>query len=637
MSFVMAVTTTGNAHTTGLQLRCYPLLLRVGPSASARSTSQRALRRDLAVAGRPQSPRPAKAGTPTRWRLVSLRSLAAAAGALDHDTRPPYAVHLVHISLLSATLGAAWLSILAASAAAALAFGPETKGQSAAPAAGFPIRFTDVSGAAGIRFRHTTAARSGRSTSPRRWAPGARSSTSTATAGRTCCSSNSRSWPGRPGAKRYARPLPNNRNGTFTDVTRAAGLGVEMYGMGVAAADYDNDGRRRHLPDRRRRATACSTTTARALHRRDREGRRRQRRLLDERRSGSTTTATARLDLFVANYVEWSSQTDLYCTLDGKTKSYCTPESYKGQSPTLYREPRRRHVRGRRRRRRASRRRRPRRSASRCSTTTATAGSTCSSPTTRSRTGSTATTANGTFKDVGMTAGVAFSEAGVARAGMGMDAGDYDGSGRPSLVIGNFSNEMMALYHNEGNGLFIDEAPASAIGKRVAAPLTFACFFFDYDLDGLLDIFAVQRTRRRRHREASSRRSGTRSRRTCSATWAARSSKTVSGRARARRSLAPVVGARRRLRRLRQRRRPRPGGHRQQRSGAPAAQRRREPNQRLRVDGRPAPRRTATASARGSRRRRWTGGSSGRIVKTGSSYVSQSELPLTFGLGARRR
>ena len=90
-----------------------------------------------------------------------------------------------------------------------------------------------------------------------------------------------------------------------------------------------------------------------------------------------------------------------------------------------------------------------------------------------------------------MTAGVAFSETGVARAGMGTDAGDYDGSGRPSLVVGNFSTEMMALYHNEGNGLFIDEAPAGAIGKASSLSLTFACFFFDYDLDGLLDIFAV--------------------------------------------------------------------------------------------------------------------------------------------------
>jgi hypothetical protein len=98
---------------------------------------------------------------------------------------------------------------------------------------------------------------------------------------------------------------------------------------------------------------------------------------------------------------------------------------------------------------------------------------------------------DGTFADVAMAAGVAFSEGGVARAGMGVDAADYDGSGRPSLIIGNFANEMMALYHNEGTGLFIDEAPTSAIGKASLLTLTFGCFFFDYDLDGRPDIFAV--------------------------------------------------------------------------------------------------------------------------------------------------
>src|SRR6185503_5845725 len=90
---------------------------------------------------------------------------------------------------------------------------------------------------------------------------------------------------------------------------------------------------------------------------------------------------------------------------------------------------------------------------------------------------------DGTFTDVGMSAGVAFGETGVARAGMGTDAGDYDGSGRPSLLIGNFSNEMMGLYHNEGTGLFIDEAPSSTIGQTSLLSLTFACFFFEYDLD----------------------------------------------------------------------------------------------------------------------------------------------------------
>ena len=98
---------------------------------------------------------------------------------------------------------------------------------------------------------------------------------------------------------------------------------------------------------------------------------------------------------------------------------------------------------------------------------------------------------NGTFTDNAVVAGVAFSEAGTARAGMGVDAADYDGSGKQSVVIGNFTNESIALYHNDGSGLFTDEASASGIGKLSAQSLTFACFFFDYDLDGMLDIFAA--------------------------------------------------------------------------------------------------------------------------------------------------
>src|SRR5260370_14768896 len=98
---------------------------------------------------------------------------------------------------------------------------------------------------------------------------------------------------------------------------------------------------------------------------------------------------------------------------------------------------------------------------------------------------------NGTFTDEAVAAGVAFSDAGTARAGMGADAGDFDGSGRQGIVIGNFTNESMALYHNDGTGLFTDEAANSGIGKMSAQSLTFAVFFFDYDLDGLLDVFAA--------------------------------------------------------------------------------------------------------------------------------------------------
>ena len=90
-----------------------------------------------------------------------------------------------------------------------------------------------------------------------------------------------------------------------------------------------------------------------------------------------------------------------------------------------------------------------------------------------------------------MTAGVAYGEDGVARGAMGADAADYDRSGRPHLLVGNFSNQMLGLYHNEGNGLFVDEAPSSTVGRASLLSLAFGVFFFDYDLDGYPDIFAA--------------------------------------------------------------------------------------------------------------------------------------------------
>jgi hypothetical protein len=74
---------------------------------------------------------------------------------------------------------------------------------------------------------------------------------------------------------------------------------------------------------------------------------------------------------------------------------------------------------------------------------------------------------------------------------MGADAEDYDHSGRQSLVIGNFTNESISLYHNDDSGLFSDKSVASGIASPSAKSLTFSTFFFDYDLDGLPDIFAV--------------------------------------------------------------------------------------------------------------------------------------------------
>ena len=351
-----------------------------------------------------------------------------------------------------------------------------------------PVTFTDATAAAGIRFRHTNGA-FGKKYLPETMGAGAAFLDVDRDGWQDVFIVNSTRFPGRPEAPGYPALFRNNGNGTFTDVTAAAGLRVEMYGMGVSAADYDNDG----LVD--------LYVTALGKNRlfRNRGGLRFTD-VTDRAGVGDTAFSTSaawfdynrdgRLDLFVANYVEWSPEKDLFCSLDGTSKSYCTPESYRGHSSTLYRN-----------------------------TGNGTFENVTRAAGIEDRAGKALGVAlidhdndgwldvvvahdtqpnrlyrnlrNGRFTDVGLMAGIAFNEAGVARAGMGIDAADYDGSGRQSVVIGNFSNEMMALYRNEGNGLYIDEAPIGAVGKASLLTLTFGAFFFDYDLDGLMDIFAA--------------------------------------------------------------------------------------------------------------------------------------------------
>ena len=349
-------------------------------------------------------------------------------------------------------------------------------------------QLTDATASSGISFRHTNGA-FGKKYLPETLGSGAAFLDVDNDGWQDILLVNSRRWPGRPGAPSYPALYRNNHNGTFTDITRTAGLAVEIYGLGVSAADYDNDGDTdiyitalgpNHL-FRNNGGGRFEDVTARA----------------GVGDAGFSTSALwfdydrdGRLDLFVANYVEWSSDKDLFCTLNGKAKSYCTPESYEGQSPTLYRNAGDGTFEN------------VTRKAGLYDPSAKTLGvalidydndglidvfaANDTQPNRLYR-----NKGDGTFTDVGVMAGVAFNEAGVARAGMGADAADYDGSGRQSLIIGNFSNEMMALYSNEGNGLFIDEAPTSTIGRASLLRLTFACFFFDFDLDGLPDIFAA--------------------------------------------------------------------------------------------------------------------------------------------------
>src|ERR1700719_4540421 len=299
---------------------------------------------------------------------------------------------------------------------------------------------------------------------------------------------NGMDWPGH--VQRHSTPklYHNNHDGTFTDVTHKAGLDLEMFGMGVAVGDYDNDGYDDLF------VTAYG-----------------QNRLFHNNTDGTFTDVTkgagllgpkefstsaawvdygkdGHLDLVVGNYVQWTPETDLYCTLDGKSKSYCTPESYKGTSVRLW------HNRGNGTFEDATQK------AGLGDPTSKTLGiavldydndgwpdllfSNDTQPNKLYR-----NNGNGTFAEKAVVAGIAFSEDGVARAGMGVDAADYDHSGFPSLLITNFANQMLSLYHNEGKGLFVDEAPRSEIGRASLLTLGFGCFFFDYDLDGWPDIY----------------------------------------------------------------------------------------------------------------------------------------------------
>jgi hypothetical protein len=95
---------------------------------------------------------------------------------------------------------------------------------------------------------------------------------------------------------------------------------------------------------------------------------------------------------------------------------------------------------------------------------------------------------NGTFRDVAVEAGLAFSAEGKARAGMGADTADFDNSGVPGLAVTNFDNEMIALYRSSGRGLFEDVALKSGVGAASKNSLGFGCAFADFDLDGDLDL-----------------------------------------------------------------------------------------------------------------------------------------------------
>ncbi len=357
------------------------------------------------------------------------------------------------------------------------------------PPPNVPFRFVDITQASGIRFTHFTGA-FGKKYMPETMGAGGCFLDFDNDGFQDILLVNGMGWPDhRPSFKTTMALYRNLKDGTFADVTKRAGLAVELYGMGCAVGDFDNDGfvdlyitalGPNHLFRNNGDGTFTDVTEKAGV---GDPGWGTSAAWVDYDRDGL-------LDLFVGNYVKWSPTTDLYCTLDGKRKAYCTPESYEGDSPRLY------HNNG-------------------DGTFTDRSQEAGIFHPTAKALGVTVLDFNedgwldiavandtepnllfqnngdGTFSEVGIPTGIALSEAGKARAGMGIDAGDYDNRGFFSIAIGNFANEMIGFYQNEEGVLFTDIAPRTTIGKESLLSLTFGLFFFDHDLDGLLDLFVV--------------------------------------------------------------------------------------------------------------------------------------------------
>ncbi len=368
--------------------------------------------------------------------------------------------------------------------AASLVAWPATAGQRPRTP-GF--RLTDVTNQAGITFRHNNGS-AGDKLLPETLGSGCAFLDYDADGWPDILFVDGCDWPA-AGRRRKSslRLYRNNRNGTFTDVTQAAGLDIELYGMGVAVGDFNNDG----FPDvfitcvgqnrlfrNTGKGTFVDVTRASGL----------------AERTGFSTSALwfdydrdGLLDLFVCNYVKWSREHDVFCSLDGRQKSYCTPEAYRGETCWLFRN----------------------RGNGTFEDVTATSGvfdtsskslgvamldldqdgwpdlvvANDTQPNKLYR-----NLRNGTFKDVALDTGVAFNSDGKARAGMGVDAGDIDNSGRDSIAFTNFENEMAGLYRQIRPGVFEDTALTAGIGQPSRATLGFGCLFADLDLDGQLDL-----------------------------------------------------------------------------------------------------------------------------------------------------
>src|SRR5690348_5014929 len=365
------------------------------------------------------------------------------------------------------------------------------------------VRFTDITREAGIGFVHNNGAY-GDKLLPETMGGGVAFFDFDNDGAPDLLFVNSTYWPGHvPEGRRptTAALYHNDGHGHFSEVTAGSGLDISCYGMGVAIGDYDNDGQE-----------DVYLTAVGGTHLFHNEGGGKFREVTALAGVGGSTndwsTCAAwvdydndgRLDLFVGNYVRWSSQIDAEVgyKIDGRTRAYGQPNNFEGAFPRLYHNDGNGHF----------------------SDVSSQSGVQIKNPSTGVPAAKSLGVApvdlnndgwmdlivandtvpnsvflnqrNGTFKEIGAESGVAFDNFGNTRGAMGIDTARYRNNAKLGIAIGNFANEMTALYVAQNTPTnFADETITEGIGPASRLLLKFGVFFCDYDLDGWLDLLSA--------------------------------------------------------------------------------------------------------------------------------------------------
>ena len=349
-----------------------------------------------------------------------------------------------------------------------------------------PVQFVNIASEAKVAFKHENGA------TPQKYMP------ETMAGGSMILDYNNDGWPDiffvnggsfadkqRAAGARH-RLYRNNKDGTFTDVTAASGIGVSGFGMGACSADYDNDS----WPD-----LFITSVGGNRLYHNNGNGSFTD--VTDKAGVGSRLWSAScafgdidndgYVDLYVTNYVDFGLQNNKYCVLSGDTRVYCHPNVYNGVPDILF------HNNG----------------DGTFKDVTRAAGiyrpdgkglgvvfgdydsdgwidiyvANDSTPNFLFH-----NKGKGVFEEVGLLAGVAVGSDGQALAGMGTDMGDVDGDGLLDIFVTNLDRQTHNLYRNLGKGLFADVTFESGVGEATLPYVGFGAVFVDYDNDADLDL-----------------------------------------------------------------------------------------------------------------------------------------------------